>query len=120
MYLLYTVLMTVNMYVNKMLFSSNPQLTVLQFTFVRAVSSVLLSLLTGIGNLKRELFDSIGSDVVPSLIFRCLQGTLSVLITFTSIKYFDVSTVGVVCSLTPFFVCLLAYFVLGEKLRRGD
>jgi len=60
-----------------------------------------------------------GSNVF-SLAFRCLQGALSVFISFICIKYFDVSTVGIVCSLTPLFVCMLAYFLLGERLKRLD
>ena len=35
-------------------------------------------------------------------------------------KYFDVSTVGVVCSLTPLMVCLIAYFVLGERMKKSE
>ena len=42
------------------------------------------------------------------------------IISFQSIKYFDVSTVGMVCSLAPLFVCGLAYFILGEKMRIPD
>lgn len=36
------------------------------------------------------------------------------------VKYFNVSTVGIVCSLTPLFVCAMAYFLLGERMRIFD
>ena len=36
------------------------------------------------------------------------------------IKYFNVSTVGIVCSLTPLFVCFMAYFLLGERMTPTD
>lgn len=36
------------------------------------------------------------------------------------IKFFNVSTVGVVCSLTPIFVCIIAYLLLGERLKLFD
>jgi len=36
------------------------------------------------------------------------------------IKYFNVSTVGIVCSLMPLFVCVMAYFMLGERMKTFD
>lgn len=66
------------------------------------------------------MFGSIDGAVVPSLVFRCLQGALSVFITFTCVKYFEVSTIGVVGSLTPMFVCCLAHFLLEERLKLRD
>jgi drug/metabolite transporter (DMT)-like permease len=115
-YLVHSVLLSINLYTNKALFGLNPTVSVLQFTFARGLISVLLSLLMSHRNLKHELVDCVDRSSFPSLVFRCLQGALSVFISFMCIKYFDVSTVGIVCSLTPLFVCLLAYFMLGERL----
>jgi drug/metabolite transporter (DMT)-like permease len=42
------------------------------------------------------------------------------LISFMTVKAFPISTVGIVCSLAPIFVCLLGYFFLGEKLKLID
>ena len=39
---------------------------------------------------------------------------------FLCVKYFNVTTVGMVCSLTPLVVCILAYFILSERLRMFD
>ena len=72
------------------------------------------------GNLRYNLIDSIDRKSLPSLVFRCAQGGISVLISFMCIKFFPVSTVGVVCSLTPIFVCMIAYFMLGERMKRLD
>ena len=119
-YLIHTVLLSINLYTNKALFGLNPAVSIIQFTFVRGLCSVILSLLMSFRNLKHELYDCIDRSNLPSLVFRCMQGALSVLISFFCIKYFDVSTVGIVCSLTPLFVCLLAYFMLGERLKRFD
>jgi drug/metabolite transporter (DMT)-like permease len=94
--------------------------TVLQFTFIRGLVSLILGLLWSSGKLKKELVDCIDRSNFPSLAFRCLQGALSVYISFMCVKYFDVSTVGVVCSLTPLFVCILAYFILGERMSRFE
>lgn len=119
-YLIHSVLLSINLYTNKALFGLNPAVSVLQFTFARGLCSVLLSLLMSRGNLRHELVDCVDRSSLPSLVFRCLQGALSVFISFMCMKYFDVSTVGIVCSLTPLFVCLLAYFMLGERLKRSD
>jgi len=119
-YLVHSVLLSINLYTNKALFGLNPLVSVLQFTFVRGLISVLLSLVMSHRKLRHDLVDCVDRETFPSLMFRCLQGALSVFISFMCIKYFDVSTVGIVCSLTPLFVCLLAYFVLGERLKRFD
>jgi drug/metabolite transporter (DMT)-like permease len=119
-YLIHTVLLTLNLYTNKGLFALNPGVTTLQFTFIRGVCCLLLGLLYGAGNLKKNLIDPIDSKTLPSLVFRCLQGALSVYISFMCIRYFDVSTVSIVISLAPIFVCLLAYFLLGERLKKND
>ena len=37
-----------------------------------------------------------------------------------SIKYFNVSTVGVVCSLKPIIVCIIAVMVMGERMGKLD
>jgi len=38
------------------------------------------------------------------------------MISYNAMKYFSVSTTGVVCSLTPLIACILAAFVLKERL----
>lgn len=50
-YIIHTVFMTANLYINKALFNAHPEVSALQFTFVRGVCSVLLSLLDGMGTL---------------------------------------------------------------------
>ncbi len=119
-YVLHTVLMSVNLYVNKASFELNPLVGVLQFTFIRGVLCTALMLLWGAGHLKRDLVDAVDRKALPSLVFRCTQGGLSVFISFMCIKFFNVSTVGIVCSLTPLFVCLIAYWLLGERLKTFD
>lgn len=114
-YLIHTVLMSLTLYSNKFLFDLNPYVSALQFTFVRGVCSAILSLGWNYGKLHENLVGSVTKDCLPSLIFRCVQGALSVFISFLCLQYFSVCIVGVVCSLTPLMVCLLAYLALGEK-----
>ena len=63
----------------------------------------------------KNLIEAVSRDCIPSLVFRCIQGALSVFLSFLCIKYLSVSIVGVVCSLTPLIACLLAYILLNEK-----
>ena len=37
-----------------------------------------------------------------------------------SIKYFNVSTVGIVCSLKPIITCVIAVFLMGERMGGLD
>lgn len=119
-YVLHTVLMSANLYTNKAAFALNPLVGVMQFTFLRGVIATVLMLCWGRGQLKHALWDSVDRSNVFSLAFRCMQGGVSVLISYMCIKFFNVSTVGIVCSLTPLFVCFMAYFLLGERLKASD
>ena len=71
-------------------------------------------------NIKSTLYDPVEIKTLPSLIFRCLQGGISVYISFSSINYFNVSTVGIVCSLKPIIACLMGVTMLGESMTLKD
>ena len=58
-YLIHTLLLSLSLYTNKAMFELNPLISVLQFTFIRGVGSVLVSLIMGFGHLKNDLIDSI-------------------------------------------------------------
>ena len=49
-----------------------------------------------------------------------MSGVLAQLISFQIIKVFDLSTVGIVCSLAPIIVCVIGYFFLGESQFCSD
>lgn len=71
-------------------------------------------------NAKAVLIDPVDCKTLPSLIFRCLQGGISVYISFSSINYFNVSTVGIVCSLKPIIACVMGVTILGETMTVKD
>lgn len=71
-------------------------------------------------NVKSTLIDPVDRKTLPGLVFRCLQSGVSVYISFMSVKYFNVSTVGIVCSLKPIIACLLSVFLLGEGMGLKD
>ena len=41
-------------------------------------------------------------------------------ISFSSLNFFNVSTVGIVCSLKPIIACIFGVIILGEKMGRRD
>jgi len=119
-FILHTLLMSANSYVASALFSLNPSVSVVQLTFCRGVIASLMILALINVNLKKTLVDSIDRDSLPSLIFRCTQGAFSIFISFMSYKYFNVSTVGIVCSLYPVLVCVIASLLLNEVMKVRD
>ena len=119
-YIVHTVLLSLNLYTCRALFSENPNMGTMQLTFVRGVISTIIMFAWLNKGLKKALFHTVDRKSAGALAFRCTQGGLSVFISFMSVKYFPVSTVGIVCSLTPLFVCVMAYFLLGERMRIFD
>ena len=119
-YVISTVLMSGNLYAAQQLFKSASDVAIMQLTFVRGVVCSLMVLLMVNRNVKSTLWDPVDCKTLPSLIFRCVQGAASVYISFSSINYFDVSTVGIVCSLKPILACILGVTILGEHMGIRD
>ena len=92
----------------------------MQLTFIRGVVCSLMVLLMINRNMKAVLWDPVDLKTVPSLAFRCLQGGHSVYIAFSSLSYFNVSTVGIVCSLKPIIACLIGVTLMGESMTCKD
>lgn len=67
-------------------------------------------------DIKYVMYDSINRDNVGALIFRTVQGNLSITIQFMCVKYFSLTTVGVTQNLAPLITVVLAYYILSEKL----
>ena len=87
---------------------------------MRGLVCTIMVLLMINRNMKATLYDPVDKKALPSLIFRCLQGGISVYISFSSINYFNVSTVGIVCSLKPIIACLMGVTILGESMTLKD
>ena len=119
-YIIHTILMSGNAYAAQQLFKTADHVAIMQLTFARGVVCSLLILLMINRNVKATLWDPVTCRALPSLIFRCLQGGISVYIAFSSINYFNVSTVGIVCSLKPIIACLFGVSILGESMTWKD
>jgi drug/metabolite transporter (DMT)-like permease len=108
--------MTSILYITKFLYELNPDIEVLQVTSMKALISVGILVLALNVKLKYVMYDRVDPDSKWALAFKSCQTTSSIFISYTAMKYFSVSTAGVVCSLTPLVACILAALILKERL----
>jgi drug/metabolite transporter (DMT)-like permease len=114
-YTLYTILLAGNNYAQLALFKYAPTISTIQLTFIRGLmcALVVLCMLTMRGqSWKKELITSIDKTTIKPLILRSASSGTCVFIAFISVKYFNVSTVGIVCALKPILTVVLAYSLL--------
>ena len=78
---------------------------------------LLVSLNTEI---KSIMWDTLDPDSYGALIFKSTQSAVSIFISYNAIKYFTVSTVGIVCSTMPLFAVFLAWLWLSERVSVYD
>lgn len=57
---------------------------------------------------------------MPALAFKTFQGSVTIFFNYKSLQCFAVSTVGIVCTISPMVVCILAGCLLGEKVTIKD
>lgn len=92
----------------------------MQMTFARGVAASLVMFMWINKDIGNVLFGQVQASCWPSLIFRCAQGALSLFNGFLLLKYFYVSTITIVCALTPIFTVILAYFIFGSQISPAD
>ncbi len=89
-------------------------------TFARGVAASLVMLIWINKDIMNVMFGQVQASCWPSLIFRCAQGALSLFNGFLLLKYFYVSTITIVCALTPIFTVIFAYFIFGSQVSSAD
>ena len=67
-------------------------------------------------NLKYVVWDSISGGQWGPLIGRTLQGNITILINFTSVKFYTLTLIAVVNNFSPLITTLLAVMFLKESL----
>ena len=105
------------------LFSQTQGVSTFQLTFIRGIICaclVVLMLLVKGESIRGRLVAPVDRQNVKPLFLRAFQSALCVYIAFMSIKYFNVSTVGIVCSLKPIITCVIAVALMGEKMGISD
>lgn len=119
-FVLSSVLLTANLYAAQALIFRHPDMSIMQMTFARGIAATAVMLAWVNRDAKRVIVTQIKVTCLPSLVFRCAQGALSLFNGFLLLSYFYVSTIQIVCALTPMFTCLLAYFAFGTKITPAD
>ena len=92
----------------------------MQLTFMRGVVCSIMVLLMINRNMKSVMWDSVDRSSIGGIVFRSIQGAISVYISFMSLNYFTVSTVGIVCALKPIIACTIGVLLLGERMGCYD
>ena len=92
----------------------------MQLTFLRGVVCSVMVLLMINRNMKKVLWDPVDRKSIAGIAFRSLQGGISVYISFMSLNYFTVSTVGIVWALKPIIACTIGVLILGERMGCFD
>ena len=94
---------------------SAEMMLVLRSTWATIIMIFLINL-----KAKKILYDDIGKGDVFPLAFRSVQGTIVNLINFAATKVVPLAIIGVLNNLSPVCCVILAYFMLGEKLKRSE
>jgi drug/metabolite transporter (DMT)-like permease len=92
----------------------------MEMTLARAIAASIVMGIWVNKDIKEIMVGQIETTCLPSLIFRCLQGALSLFNGFLLLQYFYVSTISIVCALTPIFTCIMAYFIFGSDISSAD
>lgn len=119
-YLLYTLVISCQLYCTKTIFTVNPGIHVFQVTALKASISVVIVLITQNRHIRTIVYDQVDREGVPALAFKTFQGSVTIFFNYKSLQCFAVSTVGIVCTISPMVVCILAGCLLGEKVTIKD
>ena len=100
----------------KIIYESKPETSPYALLSYRSIISTGLMALKLNKNLKHVCYDSIEPDQWYPLWARTVQGSVSIFINFTSIKFFTLTLVAVMNNFAPLITVVLAYMILGENL----
>ena len=92
----------------------NPDLVVWQMLLYRAVLSTVMSALWLNKDLKRVLYDEVGSGQARELILKVIHGQFMSMVVFASAITWPLTTLGAARLSTPFFALILAAVFLKE------
>lgn len=87
---------------------------------LRSVIGISFQLLVLNVNLKRAVWDEVGRESVGPLVFRSLQGMVTITINQTITKSLPLTYVFMVLNLSPVATLVLAYFILKERISRYE
>jgi drug/metabolite transporter (DMT)-like permease len=102
----------------KVIYQHNLNMTALQLLSLRAMAAFALNCLHL--NLSLPKVVSVPRQQQKGLVVRVVLGSVSLLVNYTALKYFDLMTVAVFNNLSPLVVCMLGCLFCGESMTRGQ
>ena len=93
--------MSVGMLCAKFIYVANPRLQPYQLLCVRGFVSSAFSVLYVNKNLKNAIWNDLPPGCLPMLVKRCVQGVLTIFITFTIVKYLSLIYVSLAQNMVP-------------------
>lgn len=69
---------------------------------------------------KAVLYDNVQGSDVPTLIVRVLQKALTLLVNYSALKHFSLTTVAMTSNLAPMVTVCLGYFFLHERISMKE
>jgi drug/metabolite transporter (DMT)-like permease len=101
----------------KVVYESHPEITTAQLLCYRAITCVLIQLLWLNNKTKHYMIDCVTRKNMVPIVVRMTQVSVSILVSYTAVKYFQLTTVTMVQQLSPMVTVIMAYFILGETLK---
>ena len=115
--ILYTLSLTTTIYIAQGLYVLNPDMQVLHITSSKALASCILLAVSLNANLKYICYDSIDMGSIGALLFKTFQSSICIFISYNSVKHFSVSTASTASAMAPLITVVLAWLLLGEKIK---
>ena len=90
--------------------------TLFEFAFFRSIINLASAAFVVKFKTKIGFFDSVPTELWPTLVIRCLAGTAGFIVYNAAIIYIPIGIFKIIMNMNLFMVAILAYCWLGEKL----
>ena len=91
-----------------------------QFLFLRGSVGFLINLVMINRDLKKVVWDTVGSDTRINLAAKVAEGVLTVFVQFSAIKYFSLTYCTALRNLSPFIALVFSALILREPATPGQ
>lgn len=88
--------------------------------WLRAIVTLTFNILYVNTKLKTVVIDSVGCVSMTPLISRVVQNFITIGLSYTSLKYFSLTTVALVGNMAPLCACFLGVCVFSETITRRE
>ncbi len=104
----------------KVLYENHPEMSAFQILTYGALIAVVIELVKTNWRVKAVLVDNVQGSDVPTLIVRVLQKAVTLLVNYSALKHFSLTTVAMTSNLAPMVTVCLGYFFLNERISMKE